>query len=33
MNDNLIFFMNAFMYELEELLNKNLNYFKGRIYK
>ena len=27
MNDNLIFFMNAFMYELEELLNKNLNYF------
>lgn len=27
MNDNLIFFMNAFMYELEESLNKNLNYF------
>lgn len=27
MNDNLVFFMNAFMYELEELLNKNLNYF------
>ena len=27
MSDNLIFFMNAFMYELEELLNKNLNYF------
>lgn len=27
MNDNLIFFMNAFMYELEELLNKNPNYF------
>ena len=27
MKDNLIFFMNAFMYELEELLNNNLNYF------
>ncbi len=27
MNDNLIFFMNAFMFELEELLNKNLGYF------
>lgn len=27
MSDNLVFFMNAFMYELEELLNQNLNYF------
>lgn len=27
MGDNLVLFMNAFMYELEELLNQNLNYF------
>lgn len=27
MNDNLIFFMNAFMYELEKLLNNHLDYF------
>ena len=27
MNDNLLFFMNAFMYELEELLNNQLDYF------
>lgn len=27
MSDNLVFFMNAFMYELEELLNQNLDYF------
>lgn len=27
MKDSLIFFMNAFMYELEVLLNKNLEYF------
>lgn len=27
MNDNLVFFMNAFMFELEELLNNNLDYF------
>lgn len=27
MSDNLVLFMNAFMYELEELLNQNLNYF------
>ena len=27
MSDNLVFFMNAFMYELEELLKQNINYF------
>lgn len=33
MSDNLVFFMNAFMYELEKLLNQNLKYFDDVIFQ